>query len=188
MLELDKKILSFIDKFHAADTKQIQRVFYKSQKQGRFLCERKLRKLYERKLIKRHRIVLNEPYIYYYTKSKQMTHHLIVTELYCNLSDCEGKIINFEVEKVIEDIRPDAICQFELNGDIYQYCFEVHISNNNFDQIKYERFYKSGTWKKYFKIFPAIVIISDRKINIKDTKLIFIQIGTELEDIDKMFI
>jgi hypothetical protein len=188
MLELDKKILSFIEMFHAANTKQIQRAFYKSQKQGTFLCERKLRKLYERNLLKRHRIVLNEPYIYYFTKSKQITHHLIVTELYCNLLEHKGNIISFEVEEVIEDIRPDAICQFELNGDIYQYCIEVHISNNNFDQIKYERFYRSGAWKKYFKIFPAIVIISDRKVNLKDTKLIFIQIGTAFKDIDKIFI
>ena len=188
MLELDKKILSFIDKFHAANTKQIQRVFYKSQKQGMFLCKRKLLKLHNKKLIKRHRTNLNEPYIYYHARSKQIAHHLIITALYCNLLENEGNILSFEVEKEIEDIRPDAICQFELDGDIYQYCFEVHISNNSFDQNKYERFYKSGSWKKYFKIFPAIVIVSDKVVNLKDTKLIFIQVDLDLNEIEKIFI
>lgn len=188
MQELDKRILNFIDEFRAASTKHIQRVFYKSQSQAQFLTERKMRKLYKKKLIKRYRYSLNEPYIYYFKKSGQITHHLIVTELYCKLMEHEGELIGFEIEKEIEDIRPDAVCQYKYRSDKYTFCFEIHRSNNKFDQAKYERLYKTGVWKRYFSVFPIIVIVSDRKIRLDESKLIYIQVDTELQNIDKIFI
>ncbi len=188
--EKDREILSFIRKFHCVKTKHIMMEFYNECKQARYLTCRKMKKLWEGKFVKRNRNLF-EDYIYYFNKSKQERHHLIVADLYFKLKEC-GKLDCFDVECVIEDIRPDTVCKLEYGKDEYWFCFEVHLSNNDYkDSIeKYKNLYYSGMWKKYFEWFPIVVFISDKGIKLEDDKdrLIFIKIDEDLENIEDIFI
>jgi hypothetical protein len=184
--EKDKEILAFIDKFHCVTTTHIMKVFYPHQNQARFLTNRKMNKLIKNNLIKRDRELFND-YVYYCKKTQQQLHHLIVADLYIKFLECQGKLLDFDLEVNCSNIRPDAIVKYELNGDIYLFCFEVHLSNNKADIIKYEELYLTGKYKNYFEWFPIVIFISDKKVNYEG-KLPMIIIKTDLSDFDKIFI
>lgn len=129
-----------------------------------------------------------------YTKFKfnlyNIKRYYIPYHLYFKLKEY-GKVTEFEVENVIEDIRPDAVCKFEYGKDEYLFCFEVHLSNNDYkDSLgKYERFYCNGKWKEYFEWFPVVVFISDKGIRFEeDSNLIFIKVDEGLSNLKDIFI
>lgn len=183
----DREILEFIDKFYCVTTTHIMKEFYNNQSQSRFLTNRKMTKLYKNKQIKRDR-ELFEDYVYYSKKSSQQQHHLIVADFYFKLMEYDGRLLQYDVEVVMEGLRPDAVVKYDLNGDIYLFCVEVHISNNKPDIMKYEQLYISGKYKQYFEWFPIVVFISNKKVSFENSKLPFIKIQTDLSDYEKIFI
>jgi DNA-binding Lrp family transcriptional regulator len=185
-MERDQKVLDMIELLNVAKVSQIYRMFYKGLNQGETICRRRMKKLYDDKLIKRERNHLNTEYVYYMNKNNQFNHSLILTEFYVRLHEL-ADIDKFEVEQPYGNIRPDGMCICGYRGFTHYFFIEVHISNNKFNQDKYISYYGSREWKQYFDVFPKIIIISDKKVEIKPTNLKFIQIQQSCEDIINIF-
>lgn len=182
----DKKILEFIEKFKVATTSQIEKEFFIKHKQSARLARRRLKKLYDAKLIKRERSHINYEYVYYFEKPKQIRHQVLVVGFYQAVKK-HGKIIEFTPEKGMGGIRPDAVCKIAKNNHLHLFCIEVELSNNGFNQDKYEQFYISREYKKWFPVFPKVIIVSDKKINVTPSKIKYIQISTDMEGIESIF-
>jgi hypothetical protein len=168
---------------NCATTSQIYRLFYTPHKQGKLICRKDMTKLYKSKLVKRERSHLNTEYVYYMNKNNQFNHSLILTEFYVRLHEL-AEIDKFEVEQPYGNIRPDGMCICGYRGFTHYFFIEVHISNNKFNQDKYISYYGSLEWKKYFDVFPKVIVISDKKIDLKPTNLKFIQIPTNCENMN----
>lgn len=183
----DKEILDFIDLLGAASLTQIKRVFMNENKQGKIIARRRLKRLYDLKLIKRDRSFINSEYIYY-KKNTLLEHKLALTEFYTTLQSLPGKILKFDPEKTLDDIRPDAVCDYLYKGNVYQLFIEAHLATIPFNQQKYEDFYESGKYRQWYKVFPRVIIISDRRIEFKSSKIRYIQISLDCKNIEKVFI
>ena len=165
----DQQIIDLIELTGAVKTSHIQRLFMKDKSQGKVIAERRLKSLYSLGMVHRTRAFINTEYIYY-KKKTLLEHKLALTELYIALLDLPGEILKFEVEKQMGDIRPDAVCDY-LHRNI-----EIHLAKSPFNQQKYEDFYSSGKYQEIYKVFPRVVIVSDRQVDIKVSKIRYIQI------------
>lgn len=184
--ERDKQVIEFIRKFHAVTTSQIRRVFFKND----FLCQRRLRTLTLNKFMKRCRDNINSDYVYYADKkTAKMQHYITLAGLYVNMLDIPGKMISFEVEKKIDNIIPDGFLQYAFNGNKHSFFIEVHISNNEFNQGKYEAFYRSRKWLEHgLKVFPKIVVITDKKVTLQPSTLRYIMISSDYKNLKGILI
>jgi len=175
-----------IELLNVAKVSQIYRMFYSGLKQGEQICRKRMKKLYDDKLIKRERNHLNAEYVYYVNKNNQFKHSLILTEFYVQMHQL-AEIDKFEVEQPYGHIRPDGMCICGYRGFTHYFFIEVHISNNKFNQDKYISYYGSREWKTYFDVFPKIITISDKQVKINPTNLKFIQISQNCENINKIW-
>ena len=71
----DLKVLNFIDEFKVATTSTIQELYYPSLR----VAQIRLKKLCENNDLKRERYHFTQEYIYYFNKTKQQRHDLILT-------------------------------------------------------------------------------------------------------------
>ena len=85
------------------------------------------------------------------------------------------------------DLRPDAFCKIAKDNQLHLFCVEVELSNNGFNQEKYEGFYFSREYKKWIPVFPKVIIISDKRINIIPSKIRYIKLSTEMKNIENIF-
>jgi DNA-binding Lrp family transcriptional regulator len=170
----DQEVLDFIDKFNVAYSSQIQRLFYPSQ----CVANRRLKEMVELKQVKRERANINYQYVYYAKKNNLFAHNLIVTEFYCRLIEEGFEIDEFLPAHMIHGIIPDAYVKAGYGDYTHHFFVEVHRSNNPFD------------WQKYlgivnqFKVFPKIIVITDKKFAIPQNNLKFIFLKTDCKDID----
>lgn len=181
----DQQVLDFLEVFNCATTSQLTKLFYNT-KYPYNKSRRRLKILYDDKHIKRERNSINMEYVYYLKKNNQFTHSLILTEFYVRLHEL-AEIDKFEVEQPYGHIRPDGMCICGYRGFTHYFFVEIHRSNNKFNQDKYISYYGSLEWKKYFDVFPKIIIISDKKISLQPTNLKFIQIPTNCDNIKNIF-
>lgn len=192
--EKDPLICEFIEKFHAARMSHISRMFYKEFKHSDNLARRRLLKLTERKHLNRTREHLNAEFVYYMgKKSRNVYHHLLVTELYVTLNELKSvEILHINVEKKIKDLQPDAYIILKHNGKVLHYFVEVHRSNNPLDK-KIEKYNKlsEGDFQEYFPeikelfpnakkfAFPKLLFITDRKVSLSPVESLELIIADE---------
>jgi len=181
----DQRVLDFLDVFNCATTSQITKLFYSNVKCPGNRARRRLKILYDDNHIKRERNSVSMEYVYYLRKNNQFTHSLTLTEFYVNLQGI-AEIDKFEVEQPYGHIRPDGMCICGYRGFTHYFFIEVHISKNKFNQDKYIAYYGSREWKQYFDVFPKVIILSDKKVDLKPA-LKFIQIKQNCEDINKLW-
>jgi hypothetical protein len=174
----DYEIVDFINKFKVANSFQIQKVFNMSQT----VANRRLRQIVKNKEIDRMRDYCSMNYLYY--TEKPTKHKLIATEFYSRLVNVD--IIKFEREYVVGNIRSDIYCECKYNDYMYFMFVEIQLSNIEPDIKKYEDYYYSGDWKEKFKVFPRIIVISDRIFKI-NSELKIIQINSKMEWFDMIF-
>jgi hypothetical protein len=185
IMPTEQRVLEFLEVFKCATTSQLTKLFYNT-KYPLNKSRRRLKILYDDKHVKRERNSINMEYVYYLRKNNQFTHSLILTEFYVRLHEL-AEIDKFEVEQPYGHIRPDGMCICGYKGFTHYFFIEVHISNNKFNQDKYIAYYGSREWKQYFNIFPKVLIISDKRVEIKTSPLKFIQIKQNCEDINKIW-
>lgn len=182
----DQKVLDFLEVFNCATTSQLTKLFYNTVKYPYNKSRQRLKILHDDKYVKRDRNDINMEYVYYLRKNNQFRHSLILTEFYIQLQEL-AEIDSFEIEQPYGNIRPDGMCICGYRGFTHYFFIEAHISNNKFNQDKYISYYGSLEWEKYFDVFPKVVIISDKKVDLKPTNLKFTQIQTSCEDILNIF-
>jgi hypothetical protein len=112
-------------------------------------------------------------------------HCLLLTDFHRELS----KIVDlkeFVKPGLIDNVLPDAVCGYEIDGEKRVAFVEIEISNKGADIEKYELLKVKRTYAKYFPIWPEVILVSNypRKSKIIDV----INIKTDLSDIGTFLI
>lgn len=175
--ERDDRIVQYIELVKCANSKHIQTIFNIS----RNVANRRLLELSDRlKKIKKKQNEYGLDLIYYPLNEKPTRHKLLVSEFYSRLINYGGKIIKFETEKLIKNVRSDAYCVYWLNGLYYYFCLEVQISHVKVDIEKYERL------SEKVEFMPRIVVISDQKIDYQG-ELKIVKVDTKFGNFEDIF-
>ncbi|OLS02866.1 hypothetical protein [Tissierella creatinophila] len=172
----DKLSLKFIKKFKVATTDTIAELFYPNL----VIARRRLKLLCDNKLIKRDRDHFTAQYYYYFKKTKQLKHKILLTDFYRELNKT-SEIVLFENEFRCENIIADGLAVYKINSQPYIVFIEIEISNKGIDIEKYENLYRSGKYKRYFPVFPSIIVITDKKIPYSNLNII--QVNEDIENL-----
>lgn len=171
----DQDIINFIEEFHAATTSQIKRLFFAGTSTR--YARKRLQYLYENKFLMRMRSTINNDYAYYVKKRSllQQTHHdLIRAELYTHIKE-HYKLLEWNNEMPIENIRPDALAYIERGIPLL---IEIHLSNRfNFDKYKKD-------FLPLFGISPRIIVVTDKNIRIPDSR--YRMVRTDMQGIESI--
>jgi hypothetical protein len=173
----DLAVIDFINEYKVASTSTIAEVFFPSK----ISCYRRLQVLSEHEL-KRIRDNINSEYIYYKKLPKQMRHSLLVSDFYRELYK-KSEIINFKIEPVMGNIRPDAVFGYTYHTKTYLGLLEVEISNKGFNYNKYEKFYSSGDYKNYLPVMPTVFIIGNKIKLPEKSEIKYIIISTDFNNL-----
>ena len=178
-----REILAAVEKCGVLDAEQIEFLIYRGIKSGKRQAQRKLKKLYEDKRLKRDRPLIDEPYHYYINKMSQVSHRLAVNWIYlymqASLKNWE-QLHSFEYEQDFKVLRSDALASV-LNKVTNKYLFyfiEADLATNPFHKVRlYNDLYASDKyagawWVRLADRFPVILIgttTKARKENIEQT-------------------
>lgn len=174
----DLKIVDFLTDYKIANTSTLAELFFPS----RVACYKRLQVLSTQHVVKRVRDSVTSEYLYYKKLPRQWKHSLLVTNFYRELHN-KTEIINFKIEPVMGDIRPDAVFGYKYHGRTFAGLLEVEISHKGFNYAKYERFYSSDAYKNFLPVMPTIFVVGD---NIKlptDSKVKYKIIKTDFSDL-----
>jgi len=178
MTTRDKQILDFLDEYKIASTSTIATLFFPS----RIAAYKRLQILSKSHLVKRMRDSVNNEYLYFKKMPKQLKHSLLVTDFYRELHKYT-EVLNFKIEPLLGDIRPDAIFGYKHRGKTNIGLLEVEISNKGFNYAKYERFYNAELYKQFLPIMPIVFVVGN---NIKlpmDSRVDYRVLKTDLLNI-----
>lgn len=169
----DSELLRLLSPGVAFNTEQIRFLLFRDNVER--IAQRRLKVLTDKKVIKRDRISIDEPYFYYIDrKPGQVEHVLGVSWIYTwvrmTLTNME-KLHCFEREvKAYKIVRPDAFMGVKhlLTGNLSFYFMEFDMaeSGNDFDKVaKYNTLYSSegfshAWWVPLSKRFPAVVVVT----------------------------
>lgn len=182
----DRALLIFLETFHVADTKQIERLFFAGLRQAPRVTRRRLAHLVTiEKGLHRVKDPFSGRYLYVLGRWAQLRHRQLVTEVYVRLKTGPGRLYEFRVEYSIGSLRADAFAVYELHDQVFLFLVEVQTSHNRgLDVAKYERLYESGNWS--WPVFPRIVFIADRQGSLPST-LNVRRIPTDFTGWDSLF-
>jgi hypothetical protein len=124
-------------------------------------------------------------YKVYYIKSAPSEHTIRVTEFYAELIKLGANIFEFKRKDFgfKEKVRPDAFIDFEINGKGKLIFLEVDIFNKT-DPAKYLPLYNSNYFQKKYNVFPTLLIISNKKYNMKYPFKVGV-VGYDMKEINK---
>lgn len=179
----DSEVLESIDTCGVLNTQQITALHFPI-KSGKRKCQERMQSLYERKLVKRIRISVDSPYVYFINRPSLMNHSLAISWAYVWMVKTR-KVQTWELEQLEEfGLRCDALCSVrnDMAKETFWYCIEFESSSNKsqFEKIeKYNKLYdKEGI--KGSKLmqrlnhpdrFPRVIIVTDtakKGIRIRD--------------------
>lgn len=172
-------VIKFIEQFKISRTSTIQELFYPSLR----VAQRRLKEMVECGYLKRDQGAINQEYIYYLRKPKQLLHTLLLTDFYREIHKLNLQVEYFDNEVTIEDIRADGLLAYRYKNKAYISFVEVEISNKGLDIGKYKKLFYSGKYKAYFPVFPMIIAITNQRIE-KMEEFKVIQIKEDLSNID----
>lgn len=170
----DLKIVDFLTDYKIASTSTIAEIFFPSK----VACYKRLQVLSEHNTVKRIRDSINNEYLYYKKLPKQLKHSLLVTDFYRELH-ISTEVINFKIEPVMGDIRPDAVFGYKYKGKTFVGLLEVEISHKGFNYAKYERFYNSEIYKNFLPVMPTVFVVGDSIKIPSDVKVKYVIIKTD---------
>lgn len=178
LTERDKKVISFLEIFGAADTLQLEKLFFPNA----YLARRNLRELADYQEItgiSREKCRYTGRYIYYdISKPGQLYHKQLVTEFYLQLRSGPGTVLEYNPRYTLETgKRPDAFVAYQVGNNVHLFFLEVQISSNRLNLEKYIEL--KPKWK--LKQFPKIVVVSNRHFKPKDGLKIY-RLNTDYEN------
>ncbi|MBC2723326.1 MAG: hypothetical protein HGJ97_11685 [Desulfosporosinus sp.] len=173
----DRSILETIELCGVMSTDQLTELFFKFPS-GKRKCQARMKSLYDRKLVKRTRLSLDAPTVYYQGKYPgQIEHSLALSWVYVWFMRKQGEtVLTWETEELKEfGLRVDALCSTKIlmTGEIRWYCIEIDrgsVSRHKFRKIDiYDDLYlKEGVaGSKLMKKlgnparFPKVIIVTD---------------------------
>lgn len=179
LTERDEEIIQFLKDFKVATTTTISQIYFNSSIRP---CQRRLKYLAEHGYIKSHQEnVITEKIHYVKRKPINLKHALILSQFIAQLKINNIEILKYKVPYKISDVIADAFIAMRVNNQNYIYFVEVE-NTKKFDLNKYEKLYYSRSWKEMFPVFPSIIVITDKKINMNE-KLNIIDIKLDLSNL-----
>lgn len=163
--ERDEKIREFLLEVTVADTKSLSILFFNGSLRA---CQNRLKKLVDIKYIKCFREGIPGQNIFYIgRKPKSWKHKIVFSQLLGVLQLNEIKILKYRTPLKICNVIADGFIAINENGINKIYLIEVE-RTKNFNVNKYIDLYYSRKWKDLFPIFPSILVITDKKIEVND--------------------
>jgi len=173
----DRSILETIELCGVMNTDQLTELFFKFPS-GKRKCQARMKSLYDRKLVKRTRLSLDSPTVYYQGKFPgQIEHALALTWVYVWFMRKQGEtLLTWETEELKAfGLRVDALCstKIPMTGEIRWYFIEIDrgsVSRHHFRKVDiYDDLYlKEGvSGSKLMKRlgnpsrFPKVIIVTD---------------------------
>lgn len=177
----DRAILEAIERHEILNTEQICLLFFKSLNNGLRIAQRRLKALYERKLVNRARESFSEPYYYFVGKRPaQVAHKLGINWVYVWLTvrlKSWEEMFCFIAEQDYGILRADALAGIKntVTGEVRFYFveFDNAESGNHFDKVtKYNALYESeqytaAWWVDYASRFPAVLVVTTNPRRLK---------------------
>ena len=181
--ERDSKALEFIQHFGMVTTKQVDRLVYNQFN----VCNNRMKKLCDDKIIKRKKNVYGMGFIYYDRHKISMVqykHYMVRNEMYLKMID-EGCVFEqIIVDRQLGSVRPDAVYKYKTKEDKSYFVFvEVELQITAADVGKYNR-YLQGEYLEHCGSMPLVVYVTDKVI--KGALYPHITINTKLTDICKI--
>ena len=179
----DEVMLLWLENFKVATTNQINQLFYKN----RTVCNKRLLKLFEDKIIKRTKDPYSNQYIYHIKPLKTLTqlkHYYIRNEFYIKLVDMGCEIEKYVVEKTMGSIIPDLCISFIYNDVKYMYFVEVERSEQKINVSKYNQFFIED-YEEFMTTKIPVVYITHK--NIPRCNYTTIKVSLDLSDISNIF-
>lgn len=175
----DKQIIQFLKDFKVATTTTISDIYFNSSIRP---CQRRLKYLCEHGYIKSYQeTIITEKIHYVRKKPINLKHALILSDFIAKLKINNIEVLKCKVPYKLENVIADAFIAIRINSQNYIYFVEVE-NTKKFNLDKYEKLYYSRTWKEIFPIFPGIIVITDKKVDI-NRKFEIIEIKLNLSDI-----
>ena len=173
----DKDLIRLLETQAALNTEQIRLLLFRDASLR--IVQRRLKKLTERKLIKRSRLSIDSPFYYYLgAKPGQLDHVLGVSWIYvwvCSALSSGMTLHCFDREIDLGIIRPDAFIGVKGWTGKFSFFFaelDVDESGNDFSEKvkRYNSYYSSGAyqnqwWVSMAKRFPVIRVVTTGHVN-----------------------
>ncbi|MGL5764294.1 MAG: winged helix-turn-helix domain-containing protein [Sarcina sp.] len=163
--ERDYKILDFIQE--NPSTAAIIARFCDSSVQ---VIQRRLTMLVDNGQVKRHRVDLNSPYVYYLGhRPRYINHVLMCSKLHVYWKEQGYKIYKVKREVSIgEGLRCDSLFVLDKGRGLEVYIVEVEIWGNPNTKIeRYERFFDKGVGEEKFGVTPVLLFITNKNVETK---------------------
>lgn len=154
------------------NTDQVHALFYDG-KNGKRLAQKKLQRLYEAKQLRRVRVAINQPYVYYTGKKPGQLEHLVsLNWVYIWLKNQIkgwGELHCFNREQDYKVLRTDAFAGIKDRKNGFYFLFiemDIAESGNEFKKVQlynmlYEKeLYSSWWWVNMATGFPPIVVVT----------------------------
>lgn len=176
----DRTILEALERLSVLTTEQVRLLFFHGLSQDRLICQRRMKRLFERGHVKRGRFSANEPYFYYIDKKpKQLEHRLGVNWVYVRETLKWRRIPDYKLsypvfEDTYRNMRPDAFFAvkntFKKENLFYFVEFDIAERGNEFNKVQlYNSLYENNEiagrwWYKYATGFPTVIIVTTGRI------------------------
>lgn len=187
----DRKIISHLEKYKYATIEQLEKIFFRHQKNSYTIVRRRMAEIRKAGYVKSVRNMEINRVVYIYNDGKTKLpdrHRLIVLDVLANLYYQGFKVQTFDVEKfwMSGEIRSDAFTIFTLESvkNRYHYFIEVHLSNNHCNLEKYDILYEIGQVQEYLgrNIYPRILLVTDKEVEYNLNHCQVITLNTKLDE------
>lgn len=180
----DKAIIEFLKNNKCADTESLSNIFFKGSVRA---TQNRLKKLCDNGYIKYFRPSIIEKNIYYYKhKHSSYKHAIKVTQFISELYKLNIEILKIKTPFKVGNMIADSLIICKINEDIKILFVEVELQKY-FNLSKYEELYYSRAWKGVLPVFPNIVVITDKRVDINN-KFNIIKIDTEFNNIEEFIL
>lgn len=173
----DKEIMSLIEEHGALTTEQIACLVYPDLKAGYRKAQQKLKKLHDRKRLKRVRLAIDLPYTYYIEKHGRMEHLVSLNWVHIWFTQrlATWEKLYWATEQNYGILQADAFAGVKntITGGYKFWFVEIDRGFSKWDKVqKYNQLYESDNysdhwWVKHTDRFPCVLCVTERKLTIQ---------------------
>lgn len=180
----DLELLELLKNCKCADTTSLSNIFFNGSLRA---AQNRLKKLQDAGELRAYRENILAQNIYYTNRRPTNIKHAIkVTQFIAELNKLGIEIIKYKVPYKIANIIADGLLIVKVNGEVKILFLEVELMKY-FNLSKYQELYYSRAWKDVFPVFPNIVVVTDKKVELDKTFNI-IKIKTDFSNIQDLIL
>lgn len=168
------KLRDYLDIYGFITANQCKNLLFGANKQGLQEAQRKLRKMYEGKVVKRYRHYTTKEYVYYVGKNDNISDHkLILMDLFSYIMG-RYEVLYSQLEPMwaISNKRNDGHIIFDKDGSTIGLLVEVDLFHQT-SQRKLDALYNSDEVQEFYarlfgaKYYPSVLIMNRKGVTDK---------------------